>query len=207
MNEREYGPNSNKHKEEQKNLAEKKFEKVVNGAAKTKKKSEFSKLTSKIFSVEDAQDIKEYITDDVIVPGIKNLILDFIIGGATKLFGGKNRRPRSGAGSVSYTSFYNNNDSTRIVGGASSSISASRPRFDFDEIVYATRGDAEYVRTLMDEAIAKYGFVTVADMYDMSGLTQPYTSAKYGWMNIRNADIVPVRDGYVIKLPRISAID
>jgi hypothetical protein len=59
----------------------------------------------------------------------------------------------------------------------------------------------------MDELIETYGLVRVADLYDLVGITGNYTDNKYGWMNIRNADIVRVRDGYMIKLPRAMPID
>ena len=59
----------------------------------------------------------------------------------------------------------------------------------------------------MIAAIGKYGFVTVSDMYDMADLPAPYTSQKYGWLNVNNADIIRVRDGYILKLPRAVPID
>ena len=202
MGEREHIPNSHKYKEEQKALAERKIEKVVSGTAKTKKKGEFSKFAGKIFSNQDKQDMKDYIVDDVVIPSIKNLILDTIIGAATRLFGGS-RRSTSVGNKVSYRSCYDDN---RIVGGGSSRA-ADRPRFDYDEIIYDTRLDAERVRDQMDEVIAKYGFVTVADMYDMANLPQPYTSGKYGWTNIRNAEVLYHGGGYILKLPKASPID
>ena len=207
MSDREYTPNSHKYKEEQKAAdTDRKIEKVVtNGTAKAKKQGEFSKFASKIFSDQDRGDIKNYLIEDVAIPGIKNLILDFIIGGATKIFGGS-RRSSSGGSRVSYRDYYSRGDSNRIVGGGSSST-ASRPRFDFDEITFATRIDAEAVRDQMDDVIAKYGFVTVGDMYDMADLPQPFTSNKYGWTNIRNAEVRPANGGYVLKLPKASPID
>ena len=45
-------------------------------------------------------------------------------------------------------------------------------------------------------------------MYDLSGLTPPYTANSYGWTSIRTAEPVRVRDGgYVLKLPKASPID
>ena len=59
----------------------------------------------------------------------------------------------------------------------------------------------------MVDLIDTYGFVTVADMYDMAGLQAPYTSNKYGWTNIRTAETVRGRDGYMLKLPKAMPID
>ena len=82
-----------------------------------------------------------------------------------------------------------------------------RSRFDYDDIVFESRGEAELVREQMVDMIERYGFVTVADMYDMADLTSPYTSNKYGWTNIRSAEAVRVRDGYILKLPKAMPID
>ena len=59
----------------------------------------------------------------------------------------------------------------------------------------------------MDELMDTYGLVRVADLYDLVGITGNYTDNKYGWTNIRNAEIVRVRDGYMIKMPRAVPID
>ena len=59
----------------------------------------------------------------------------------------------------------------------------------------------------MQDIIETYGFVTVADLYDMVDLTPPYTANKYGWTNLRNADVVRIRDGWIVKLPKAMPID
>ena len=59
----------------------------------------------------------------------------------------------------------------------------------------------------MQDMIDRYGVVRVDDMYDMAGLTAPYTSHRYGWTSVRNAESVRVRDGYIIKMPRAVPID
>ena len=53
----------------------------------------------------------------------------------------------------------------------------------------------------MDELIDVYGIVSVGDYYDLVGIQGDYTSENYGWTNIRNAQVVRVREGYMIKLP------
>lgn len=196
MSDREYTPNSHKYKEEQKVAADKKIEKVVNGTVKTKKR-----FTGKIFGAQDVGDVKDYLINEVAIPGVKNLILDFIIGGATRLLGGKSKYARSGSGSkISYRDYYDQRDDRRpatVSGGG---------RFDMEDIIFPSRIDAEAVRDQMDEVIAKYGFVTVGDMYDMAGLPQPFTGQKYGWSSIVDSRIESVRDGYIIRLPKMSPI-
>ena len=59
----------------------------------------------------------------------------------------------------------------------------------------------------MNELIDNYGMATVADFYDLAGLTGEYTSNNYGWTNIRSAEVVRARDGYIIKMPKAMPID
>ena len=72
------------------------------------------------------------------------------------------------------------------------------------ELVYETRADAEKVLNGMSEIINEYGFVTVVDLYDISGLPGAYyTDSIIGWKgSIKESTIKRVRDGYVIDLPK-----
>ena len=58
----------------------------------------------------------------------------------------------------------------------------------------------------MDEIIDMYGRVSVADLYDLVGITGNYTDNNYGWTNLASAEPIRVRDGYVIKLPKAMPI-
>lgn len=72
------------------------------------------------------------------------------------------------------------------------------------ELVYETRADAEDVLNGMSEIIDNYGFVTVADLYDISGLPGAYyTDSIIGWKgSIKESTIKKVGIGYVIDLPK-----
>lgn len=202
----DYTPNSHRYKEEKKAAAneEKKIEKVVHGTAKTKKKSEISKLAD-VFISEDVSNVKSYVLMDVLVPAIKKAISDIVTNGIDMILYGESGRRRSGGSTsrVSYRNYYDQRSDDRRP----EDRATTRSRFDFDEIVFQSRGEAEAVRDQMDDLIDRYGVVTVADMYDMADLTQPYTSNRYGWTNIRSATVERVRDGYVIRLPKAKPID
>lgn len=194
-----FKPNSHRYKEEQKNASsERKIEKVVSGNVKTKKKSETSKLRD-VFIAEDVSNVKSYIFMDVLVPAIKNAIVDIVTDGVNMIFGTKGKTKAYSSNYVSYRDYSRRDDRVRNV----------RPsnRFNYDDLIFESRGEAEAVRDQMDAMIERYGFVTIADMYDMADLSAPYTSNKYGWTNLRNADVVRVREGYIIKLPRALPID
>ena len=200
----DYQPNSHKSKElaTKTQTEERRVQKVVSGKAKTKKNGA-RKLTD-IFISEDAGNVKSYIFMDVLVPAIKKAISDIVTDGvAMILYGETGGRKSKSSSRVSYRSYYDDRRDDR----RDRDRFESRGRFDYDDIVFESRGEAELVREQMVELIERYGFVTVADMYDMADLTAPYTANKYGWTNIRNAEPVRVRDGYILKLPKAMPID
>ncbi len=180
----------------------KKLEKVVAGAAKTRKKSETKKFFN-IFAPEDTGLVKNYILMDVIVPGIKNAIADAV---SIMLFGeaGMAGRRKDGHSRISYQKCYNDRRDDRRDYG--------RPRggigFEYDDIIFETRGDADLVLDQLESVIATYGIVSVADLYDLAGVTcRNYTANRYGWSDIRTAKIVRIHDGYILQLPKALQID
>lgn len=197
--------NSHKSKQEAKNNAsdtEKRVEKVVKGPVKTKK-NEMRKFKD-VFISEDVKNVKSYIFLDVLVPAVKDALANIVTDGINMILYGESRRgsrKAGSAGNVSYTAYYNNKRSSNDYN------TRTRSGFDYDDIVFSNRGEAEAVLTQMDELIDRYGVVRVADLYDMADLSAPFTSNKYGWTNIRNADVARVRDGYVIRLPKAMALD
>lgn len=194
-----YKPNSHKSKEENKALPDEreKLEKVIKGTAKTKK-NEMRKLRD-IFISEDVKSVKSYILMDVLVPAIKDAIEDIVTNGIRMVLRGEtSARKSSSASKISYNRIYDskiNND--RFARDSSPSL-----RYSYDDIILESRGEAEDVITRMEEIIEEYGFVRVADLYDLVGITGDYTDNKYGWTSIRSAEPVRVRNGYMLRLPR-----
>ena len=198
----DYKPNSHKYKEEQKNLPaeRKKVEKVVTGKVKTKKKSEASKLKD-VFISEDVSNVKSYIFMDVLIPAAKKAISDIVSNGIDMILYGETRGRKSSSG-ASYVSYrdYSRRDDRRDT-------SRIRTGYDYDDIILETRGEAEDVLERMNELIDMYDVVSVADLYDLVGKSCNYTDNKYGWTNIRNAEPIRVRDGYLLKMPKAGPIN
>ena len=193
----EYKPNSHRSKEEAATPKEKKVEKVVHGAVKTRKKSGLEKAKG-LFISDDAANLKSYVLMDVLIPAFKKAISDIVTNGIEMILYGETGRSRrnSPAGSVSYRNFYDRRDDRRQLN------SPVKAGYSVDDVVLETRGEAEDVLARMDELIEMYGVVSVADLYDLIGVTGNYTDNKYGWTNIRNAEPIRVRDGYLLKLPK-----
>lgn len=199
----DYKPNSHRSKEAVNNANErKKLEKVVSGKAKVKKKSEMRKIKD-VFISEDASNIKSYVLMDVLVPAIKKAISDIVTNGIDMILYGEtgHTKRRTTASSISYRDYYNQKSDDRFR-----DTTRTRSGYSYDDIVLESRGEAEDVLSRMDELVETYGVVAVADLYDLVGITGEYTDNKYGWTNIRNAEVIRVRDGYMLKLPRALPI-
>lgn len=193
----DYKSNSDKARTEQQ--SEKKIEAVVKGNAKTRKKGEMQKFAD-VFIAEDANNVKTYIFMEVLVPAIKKAISDIVTNGIDMiLYGEAGRTKRNNSASkVSYRNYYER-DSERTRAGSAS----RRSSFDYDDVIFDTRGDAEAVLDAMNDIISQYGVVSVSDFYDLARVANDnYTINRYGWTNIGGATAVRVRDGYILKLPR-----
>jgi len=200
----EYKPNSHKYKEDQnRSSSEKKVEKVIAGTVKSKKKSEIRKFTD-IFISEDINNVKSYILLDVLIPAIKKAISDIVTNGIDMILYGETGKTKSNstASKVSYRSYYDGRNGRRDYSAIRTKIS-----YNYDDIIFDNRGEAEDVLSRMDELISTYGLVSVADLYDLVGVTGNYTDNKYGWTDIRSASVIRVRDGYMLKLPKALPLD
>lgn len=200
MNEFDYKPNSHKSKTEQPPAEKKHIEKVVRGTVKTKSKSGLSKFAGDIGS-----NLTRYAWEDVLLPSLKKAVTDIVKDGIDIIMYGETRGRRSSSGSSSYVSYrdYSRRDDDRRDRSSSRTRSGYAP----DDIILESRGEAEEVLSRMDELIETYGVVSVADLYDLIGKTCQYTDNKYGWINIRNAEPIRVRDGWMLKLPKATAIN
>lgn len=189
----EYKPNSHKSKEERKeSIPKKHVEKVISGTVKSKKKSEMQKFAD-VFISEDVNNVKSYIVMDVLVPAIKKAISDIVTNGIDMILYGEAGKSKK---NVSYQKYYNG-------GKKDYATPKSQTSYEYDELLFETRGDAESVLDAMNEIIAQYGVVSVADLYDLANVfNDNYAANKYGWTDIAGCRAVRVRDGYILKLPK-----
>ena len=199
----DYRKNSDKARkdaEEQKSSG-KKVERVTKGSVKAKKKSGFRKFMD-AFVQEDAGTVKNYIWNEVLVPAVKKTFSDTVTNALDMFLWGKNggRRPRSNAERISYRSYYDRPSTTARE-------SDRRRSYDYDDVILDSREEADEVLARMDELLTDYKMVSVADFYDLVGITGKTTDNRYGWTDLRSASVVRDRDGYLIKLPRAEALE
>lgn len=197
----EYQPNSHKYKKEQAELAEnkpKKAEKVVTGQVRIKKKN---KLTD-VFISEDAKNVKSYALMEVLVPALKKAVVDIVTDGVNMIFYGEKGRRSSGIDRISYRQYSDPRNTPRVGPTRPNSV------YDYDKITLESRSEAEAVLTGLDDMIETYGRATVADLYDLIGVSHNFTDNAYGWYNLSEARAVPaLGGGFTLRLPKVTPIE
>lgn len=178
---------------------EKKIEKVVTGGVKVKKNG-LKKFANSVVA-EDINNVKTYVVSDVIIPALKKAISDVITNGIDMLLYGETGHSKKKADKISYTRFYGNNDDR----GDRSSRDSRVGYFDND-IVLERESDARSILEQLDEILEQYRQVSVGDLNDLLGVTGSYTDNNWGWESLRTADVIRVRDGWLLKLPKVRPL-
>ena len=204
----EFKPNSFKYRQEQASSNDDKKEKVTTNKVVTKKQPVTRKVAGDFLNG-DAHRVKDYLIYDVAIPAFKKLISEGISSAVDMMLYGETRRHerisdgngvrRSG---TSYSSYYNNGGSQPRV--------ATRAGYEYEEVLFESRGDAEKVLDSMWNDIKQFREVSVASMYDYAGVTSTrYTDNNYGWTeeNFGTADVGRYSDGYhYLKLSKPVAL-
>lgn len=197
----EYESNSFKSKErkrlDQEQQDSRKREKVIDGIAKVKKKSGFSRLLESLMP-EGITEAAIRVTEEIAIPALKDTILD----GMRILLGVDGVGRTRSSYDVSFRRDYTRNNNRRTT-----TVQEIHSNMNFGNIIFTSRGEAERVLERLDELIVTYGFASVLDMYDAASVSCDFTWDRYGWSNIRNARVMNTRDGYLLKMPRAMPID
>lgn len=205
----DFPSNARSKKKQPVRVEDKKVEKVIRGTA-VKRKKPLGKKFAETFLGDDLESVSSYIIHDVLIPAAKSTISDMVQGGIEMLlFGEKqgSRTRRDGNRSyVSYNSYSSRRPDTRDSGRREVS-SRNRAKHNFDEIVLDSRGEAEEVLSCLVDMVIDYGEATVADLYDMVGVTGNFTDNKYGWTDLSSASVSRVREGYLLNLPKVRLLD
>lgn len=166
------------------------------------------------FMGDDAQSVGSYILFDVVIPAAKSLILDMFTQGLERsLYGDSRGRSRLGKSSnggnhTSYQKMYNGRPDDRGRRDDRRELSfRERSEHNFDDIILTNRGEAEEVLDKLQDLVNDYNQAQVADLYSMIGVTPAYTDNKYGWTDLRGSRVDAVRGGYLLVLPRTTALD
>jgi hypothetical protein len=148
----------------------------------------------------DVRDISSYLYEDVILPAVKSAITEFVTNGIDMIIwgtgGSPNRRARGGR--TNYNRAYSPRERTNT---RTPRYRSTRDSMEIDEISFVHRQEAERTLAHLLELIAKYGWATVGDLYQVVGWTSNHNHERYGWSGLRDVRIIHTSDGYLIDLP------
>ena len=201
----EYGGNSDKSRESVSVVKDSKLAPVASGAV-IHKQNGFSKFAKSII-VEDIRSVGAFILTDVIIPTIKKALSDITVNAVDMALYGKTgvTKPTSNGPKISYSNYYAS--PKWVQSEPKTQFQIHNSAYDFDTIVFPTRGQAEGVLETMADVLDSRQIVLVGDLYDLAGIeTTNYKVNKFGWTNLRGAEVVRKGDGYVINLPKMQEI-
>ena len=208
----EFPPNSKKAQQETPQEP-KKVERVTSAGVVRRKKSLGSRFKA-TFIGGDARTASDYVITQVLVPALKDLLVEAGQSAIEKLVHGESRsgrRSRSGpmAGPSGYVTY--NRMSSAASEGASNPrrISRSaRARHDFDDIILPTRSEAEEVLDRLYDIVSRYSSATVQDLCELCGLESSHVDNKWGWTDLRGSGVSRVRSGgFLLDLPDPEPLD
>lgn len=178
-----------------------------------KKKPLSQKIAGKIIA-EDVNDVKDYVLNDLIIPGIIDTFLEAIsmLLGRGSEYSDHRRRDykRNGyydyAGSSSYKRSSSKRDRDRNRrSGRRRDNDDDLP--EYDNIIINNRRDAEEIVDRLYERIDKNGDVSIAEFFEMLDLQAPYTDNKWGWTRKSQIDIRKVKGGFLIDVDEAKYLD
>lgn len=209
----DYPSNSRKSREAPNTTAPdpKNVEKIITGKVLRKKKRLRQRVSHSLFAEDSggSEGILEYVIIEVLIPAAKNMLYDAgSMGLERALYGAfrpKSRADRPGSGYVPYNRVKRSPSAAEY--GQHVLSPRTKARHEFDDLILATRGEAEEVLDQLIELIELYDQATIADLYSLVGLSGEFTDNKWGWYDLSSASVRHVRGGYMLVLPRTQAID
>lgn len=200
-----FPPNSHKARDAAKEP--KRVERVPSITAKRRNKP-LGKQFRETFFGGSARTAGEYMTFHVLIPAVKEMMVEAANAGFERLIYGESQGRRRGSqpptSRVNYGQYSQPNPQRRddrppmprqISRG-------SRARQSFDEIVIDSRQGAEEVLDRLYDILSKHDEVSVSDFYELTGFESSHTDRKWGWLDLRGAGVAHIRGGgYLLNLP------
>lgn len=162
------------------------------------------------FIQDSVEDVKDYVIRDVIVPGVKNTILDCLsMIFFHESYDGRGRSRRYDEDSPSYSSYYKSGRKTRDRSDRRRREERyeENPNVDYKNIILKRREDAEDVVDELRRRIKKYERASVADLFDLIEVSGKYTDNNWGWINEEDIGIRRVSNGFLIDVAEAQLID
>lgn len=187
----------------------KEIKQVTSAKIATGRNKGLGRRFKKTFIAGDSRMAFEYIFVDVVIPTIQDMFIEGIQGGIERWVRGEGSRHRRSYRSTGYSELGHVDyrgmtpSSRRSTAPPQRMMSRrSRARQEFDELIIQTLSEAHEVIDRMFDILSRYGSVSVADLYELTGVQSAHTDMKWGWYNLQGAQAVRLRQGgYLLDLP------
>jgi hypothetical protein len=202
-------PSNSRTSREQKEVPEeKKVLKLVETPVSRRKKT----IGSRLRDLFEGNGVLDYVMNEVLVPAFKDTINDAVTSGMQRLVWGQNEnQPRRGARTSAFGTPRHTNYSRYSTPSPVSNVRPlpRRPtgQNDFDDIVIATRVEAEKIINQLRYLISNYGHATVRDLLESVGETFHHTDERFGWTSLDMAGLRRVSNGYLLNLPPTEPLE
>lgn len=185
-------------------------QKVVTGEVVKRQKS-LGQRFKDLFVRGEFRSASSYIVAEVLVPALRNTIVDATTKGIERVVYGESAQRRRGyepgRPRVSYNSPVDRYPRNRPAMLPDQPPHYSRGRrHQANEIILVSRDEAELVLERLTDIIDKYDVASIADLHDLVGLPSTYVDNKWGWNNLQYVEVRQVREGYLIDLPTAEPI-
>jgi len=150
----------------------------------------------------------QYVLAEVALPAIRNLIVDTTTKGIERVV----MPDRASSRSRSTTNYgprvqYNNPIRPQSVMLPHQPPFLSRnARQDFGDIILSTREECEMVLESLGDIIDKFKTASKQDLMVLLNQPTQYTDMKWGWGFLGNAEIIQVREGWLLDLPPMEPL-
>lgn len=184
--------------------------KRVTSGEPVRRRKPLRKQFANTFMAGDAKSAMHYVVFDVLIPAAKDMIAEAGSQGIERLIFGENRRrgstpPQSGP--TGYVSYNRYSPTPRQSSPQRAMSRQARARHNFDEIVLSERVEAEGVIDQLYEVVSRYGVVSVADLYEMVGISSTHVDNRWGWQDLHGAGVTRVRGGFLLDLPEPEPLE
>jgi len=210
MDNSEFPPNSQVSKRTR-TPEDKNIERVTKGDV-TRKRRSLRKQFKDAFVSGNARIALSYAVMDVMLPAAVDTVVETLQQGIEMLFKGDSRRRHRGStlpqtGPYGNVPYHRMSSSSRMPSAQRALSRMARARHNFDEIVLDDRAEAEDVIDRLYDVVETYEAASVADLYELVGLTPTHQDDKWGWTDLQGAGVSRIRGGYLLDLPEPHPLD
>lgn len=169
------------------------------GSINEKAKKGIAKIFDGFFK-SDAKSIGDYIVEEVLDPAVRDIASKAIKGSTDMWLYGKDMEKKSSSNvrRVNYSGRFDEDEPVKEF----------KRRPTFTSITLPSKSDCEAVLSQARNYLKKYPVVTVADIFEWADIhTDNYMANEFGWAKVDQFEIVPVQNGWEIRMPRPHALD